>query len=322
MLPYLLLFMTVTFAGDWQSITFLSLSLSGFIVAIMYALGFALQNQELSVLAKQEFIQLLVAAIGVLSLLNLTTGIDAVLGTDSWSKAHTTLTNLYNDLSNVLQNLKSKVDDAALQSSKSITCSYGSFMVSISNCGSFYYLLLPLQQAITAVSVAMVEVSALSLLLNMGQGIMFSVFLPMGFFLRTFQITRGAGAVFIAVALTFYALFPFFINMAADFVNDMDTKVSDEFGDLTFVPPSFGECNAYDFGDGNENTVKSAVVGMFFSKWSGGVTMAPSLFVMYLVFVKATLFTVIVLGLTLSVGQVLARALGTYVDFSSLQRLV
>ncbi len=310
-------------AGDWQGATLVGIFAATFLTSIIYSLAFAFGVEELKIIAKDDLFQVLIAGILIAGFVDFTMLLDSIVapaGSSVLDQASIILSNKVNEVKSAISTMKSVSDHLGEEAMRSVTCSYGSFTFSITNCGGFYYSSAPFATGYQMAGVALVELSALTNILSAANTVALSFFLPFGLFLRAFNVTRGAGGVLIAIGLSIYVLLPYIILIADAVIQDIEsTALIPHYGSLSFSPPPLQSCDAYSFDHSNEDKAVEQF-NSFFESQPGNASFAVSF--LYLFLVKCTMFVIICLAVFLGGAQALSRMFGATVDMAMLQRLV
>ena len=212
-----LLLISPVYAG-WETTAELALITSVGILGITYMLGMAFTVPELIAVAKEELMQ--VVALGVMIALFFgTNGLINSISTnqDLVVQAHSTT---------LQQAAKSQIDSAiggisgqfniiaendqkvSTEASSASSCSIMGTGYTVSYCGGFTMLASPLSMSGSAVGFAIGELSAIKRLIAIAEAAALPLLLPAGIILRTFKLTRGAGGLLIAVAISMHILLP------------------------------------------------------------------------------------------------------------------
>ena len=309
-------------SSNWQSVTLIGIFAAIFLCAIIYAFAFALGIEELKIIVKNELFQVLIAGILVAGFVDFTQLLENIVtpGTSVLDEASSILNERINDVENAISVMKGIGDNLGREAMKSVTCSFGSFSFSITNCGGFYYSYAPFTVGYQIAGIALVELGALKNILNSADVMVLSFFIPFGLFLRAFNVTRGAGGVLIAIGLSIYILLPYIIVITNAVIDDVEkTTLTPHYGSLSLPSISTQECDAYSFDQSNEDKAVEQF-NAFFAPQENHASFAISF--LYLFLVKCTMFVVMCLAVFLGGAQALSKMFGSTVDMSMLQRLV
>ncbi len=330
-LLFLILIAPVVFAegANWPIITGLGLVIAITILALMYALGHGFNINELKVLATEEFYQVLVTIVilggftAISSVSNeISSGLSTSLGISAGSNMQDAALQMVNEnldnLGTVEVNIRDFATGTNREGSKSAFCALMGTSINIAGCGAFRQLSAPVAIVSSALSVGAAELQSLSSLLSFGQQYALTFLLPLGVFLRSFKFTRGAGGLFLGLAIALYLILPigvvFMQQLTASFENSHDTfKFSSRPALPTFADNIIGEgnaCDAFDI-DSNEDTAKSA-----FNSVLDSID-----FFIYFILIKINIVTVISLLIMVSGLRAAAGMFGVDVDVSSLAKI-
>jgi len=202
--------------------------------------------------------------------------------------------------------------DASMQGSSSSFCTLaGMFGASLSGCGSYSVLTSGLPMVLNALVVSLSELKTILTLLQFSGEYAITLLLPLGLILRIFSFTRGAGSVILAIAITLYFVVPFTILIYFDLMQYIPLQHTKDVTPVDFKLPKIPTCDAADVTSANLLSVQNIIPSV--------VSLIST--DMYF-FVVITLLTSLVLAVLVATPMALSKALGVYVDFSSLQRLI
>ncbi len=336
----LLMLVPLAFATSWQSITMLAVGTSAALLALLYIAGTGFNINELQMMAKEEAFQLI--ALGIM--LAAFVGTDGLVNGISNAFVDTGATNLQQAASNSITNSLAAMTttfgeiaqfdmDASREASKGDQCSMMEVGYSVSACGGYTLLATPLSMAGGIAGFAMGELSAMKRLLDISSSYSLLFLLPLGIMLRTFKLTRGAGGLLIALAISMHLMLP-----AGVIFNDMlgatfkDPSLSGSMLALTApykatASNSVVECEAADVGLGTSNLNKP--IGTLKSGNSEDKAVASYLGLrqdiptyLYVILVQATLGPVIALLMFAASLRTLTSLAGAEVDVSAITRFV
>ncbi len=212
-LVFLVLLMSVASAASWQEVTFISISVSAFLIASVFMIGFGFGISSLQMMAREEFFQLIAMAVLVVLLL----GADGIL--NGISGVFSPSTSLQQLSLNILSEDKASVSllisqigifdlGVSKEASRTSQCSMMYTGYSVSGCGGYAMLAPQLSMAGGIAGFALAELSAAERLIQIANSYSLGMLLPIGIILRTFKITRGAGGFLIALGISLYLLLP------------------------------------------------------------------------------------------------------------------
>lgn len=244
----ILFLLPVVFAG-WEVTTGVAVITAATLLALIYAVGFGLDITELKMLAKEEFFQLFALLIMMTVLFSLFAAISEVTelrGTDSSSiqeKADKILDSWANDTADKLEDVMSLDSDASKEASQAFQCSLFGMGYSVSSCGAFSMLNPPLGMAGGIIGFAYAEVSGMRKLVTIADAYALELLLPIGILLRTFKLTRGAGALFIALGTSLYIMLPLGIIFNEMLAQTFDDNVEEPYkSEYNGSMPNMGSC--------------------------------------------------------------------------------
>ncbi|GEM_PF-1352835 len=207
-------------------------------------------------------------------------------------------------------------------SALSARCSFLGFSFGFAGCAGLAVPFASASLAMRVLSTSLLMLNSQYFLLKLAQGFFFPVLLPVGLFLRSFHVTRGAGALLIAIAAAFYFMYPVGVLVTkgmADMVDYPDPDIPHfeapdptEAGEILGVdlPPDV-DCNPF---DNDYKYTKSAM-----NKLLDDDFLQPMLFHFM---IAGLLNTALSLMIALSVVGGLARLFGAEVDVSALARMI
>jgi hypothetical protein len=208
---------------------------------------------------------------------------------------------------------------AAVQGSKSSSCSILGMGYSVSGCGSYTMLATPLSMAGGITGFAVGELYTMKRLIQLSEQFAFPFLLPLGIVLRTFKFTRGAGGLLIALAISLHILLPIGVifndMLGATFLSPPGGSADDNALVAPYKESLEGvslDCNAGDTDEANEN---DALEGYHAMRANLKVYLNTLL-------VQATLGPILAL-LMMSTGlRTLTSIMGAEVDVSAVSRFV
>ncbi len=214
-----LLFALVIFSGagfassHWIPAATVALVISTAVLVLVYMVGFGFNVEELKVLGTEELYQIIVTAFMVAMLFGIDSslnGIAASFGlTGTFQEVALEKTNnvlLQHQL--VFSNLKTFSIELGEESSKSLYCAWQGVGYNAAACSSFRALAPAVSLSMQALSVAVAELQSLQTLISFAHAYSFTLLLPAGILLRTIRLTRGAGGLFIGLAVSLYLFLP------------------------------------------------------------------------------------------------------------------
>ena len=316
----ILFLLSLSFAATgWIAPTVVALIAAVTLLAILFMFGYALHNDEIKMVSKEELYQLVTIAIIIGSLVGITEALDSIssnISGENLSFPALALSYVNDDAAVVeagYNNIVSFSSKVGLESSKSLSCSYLSLFTGFSACGSYSTLLGTFSLVFQGMGIALAEWGSMKFLLGFAETQAFGMLIPFGLFLRVFRFTRGAGAIVIGLAVALYVFLPMGIflmhNILAEFENSHPNFQS---GGPLAGAFSVSGCDAYTmYDDSNVNSAKSTY------------NSAKDRFdyYAYLVLVKTTMTVVISMIVMLAGLRYVSTLAGAEVDVSILTRI-
>jgi len=322
-----LLLIPMAFAA-WQSVAGVAIMISAGIVAAIYVVGKGFGVNELEMMGKEEFFQLIATGVLVVVLVSTDGLLNAISTNDAFTDGQATMQanalsmigNTINEMSGILSTIQSNDKHNQVEGSKSSQCSIMGTGYSVSGCGGYSMLATPMSMAGGIVGFSIGELSAVQRLIHISNVYAFSLLLPLGIVLRTIKLTRGAGGLLIALGIALHIMLPAGIIFSEVLVASFSAapESAPYTGGATSIDWSNNECNAGDtmptFGDktGNEesainvfNTMRANISKYMFSAM-----------------IRGTLGPVIALLLMAGSIKAISSAAGSEVDVSALSRFV
>jgi hypothetical protein len=318
-----LMMVPLAFAA-WQTTAAVAIATSIGLLGAIYILGMGFGISELQMTAKEEFFQLIAAALMIVFLVGGDSALNAISTNfgDSGSAtlqeaARASIDTTLTGVTGLMTSIEGTDKAAAIEGSKASSCSILGMGYSVSGCGSYTMLATPLSMAGGITGFAVGELYTMKRLIQLSEGFAFPFLLPLGIVLRTFKFTRGAGGLLIALAISLHILLPigliFNDMLGATFLDPPGTDNDALSAPYKAVPQSVSlSCNPGDTGPDNEN---NAVGGYH--------TLRTNLRVyLFTMLIQATLGPVLAL-LMMSTGlRTLTSLAGAEVDVSAISRFV
>lgn len=349
----LLLIMPLCFAASWQEIAGAALMISVSLLAVVYIIGTGFGVNELQMMAKEEFFQVIAVGLMIAALM----GTDGLINSMSSGLSPTSDTiqevslDIIEENQGMVKELMRTVSgyDLAIsrESSKSSQCNIVSMGYSVSGCGGYSMIAPPLATAGGIVGFALGELSAMERLLQISEKYALALLLPVGIVLRTFKVTRGAGGFLIALGVAMHIMLPIgvifnemlaasFLAKMTDSGTDSDTKDMIKEYDpsvASFNPASIEECDAGDTSPSELDTVIATldttdVLGGAFDSNEDKAARAYMKMRqsirnnLYVILLKATFGPAIALLLMMTSIRALTSLAGAEVDVSSIGRFI
>lgn len=333
----LLVLVPLSFAAPWQDLALVALMASLSALGIIYAIGYAFDIGPLRLLAREELVQLvgtglLIAGFASFQLFLEGLSTDLGGGIPVVDLAKQNLGDINDALSGSNSLLVGLATHLGAEASKSAFCSFSAVSFSVAACGGFSAVAGPFPLAFQAIGAAAGEIATLDTMLDFGTGgggggLIFTLFFPLGLFLRTFKLTRGAGGLLVGIAVTFYLILPYSIVFVHATIEDTRANlqtVYGSFGDLS-TGVSTESCDEYDFDDGNEQKAIKQLRNIIGQPAQSGAPPAQATYiqsVIYQVLISSTILLAVVLSIMVASIRALGSIGGAEIDVSPLARLL
>ncbi|MFH1306235.1 MAG: hypothetical protein ABIH83_01080 [Candidatus Micrarchaeota archaeon] len=201
------------------------------------------------------------------------------------------------------------------QSSRSGMCNFLAIGFTIAGCSSWGVLRGPVGQMINVAGMGMMDLEAERILLQFAQNTVLALFLPLGILMRALYITRKAGSTLIALALSFYLIFPAVILMG-NAVADAFIKNYQDYGDISGLDAGSIECDPFDPDLRDlKNQIKQVNEGGKNDEPSKSETL------IFYVLGRNVMITALALTATLGAAGALGKGLGAEIYISAIARL-
>ncbi len=326
----LLMLLPLAFAAPWQGTAALAVAASAGLLAVLYMAGMGFGISEFQMMAKEEFFQLIALGVMLAALVGTNSLIDGISTSPALTDctraggcatlqdaAGYSLATSLGTLSATFASIAEFDMDVSVATSKASQCSIMGVGYSISSCGGYSLLATPLSMAGGIAGFAMGELYAMKRLVGVSAQYALSLLLPLGIILRTFRLTRGAGGLLIALAISLHIVLP-----AGVVFNDMLAATFMGTGlpaaQLSLTAPYKGspssmdiDCDAQAIGSGEKGAVDS------YNGLRGDLRKY-----LYVMLVLATLGPVISLLMFAASLRALTSLAGAEVDVSALARFV
>jgi hypothetical protein len=332
----LLTLFSLCFATDgdmgWQVFAFLGAFIALMVLLIIYMLSYLVDSREMRLLATQELYQIGIALVFIVLFTVLQTLLDTYVSGplgETFSTADFEVETLMDGAKAVSQGiadyewqtLQTLTNDVTIPlgslASLSATCSFLGTTFSYPGCIGIQVPTTSMIFATNVLMSALLVQNSQTMLLNLAENFFFPVLLPIGIFMRSFQFTRGAGGLLIAIAFAFYFIFPFAVIMTKGMV-DMVGMPDSNFPNISAPTQDYdmggweveGDCNPFDMKPKYtiqqvDNVLKDDFVD-------------PLLFHFFIGGLFTSMLNILV---TLSAVRGLASIFGAEVDISALARI-
>jgi hypothetical protein len=316
-LLFLIALVTISNAAGWEGTAAIAVVTSAAMLGLIYMIGFGFGINELVLTSKEEAYQLVVVMVLIGGFVLLQTGGDAILSAigenEGIQQTSVTMTSsMITELSSMFMSLANLETQIAVEGSRSLTCSILSVGYTISGCGGYTMVAPALSGVETTVGLAIAELSSIAKLMEIGINNSFAILLPIGIIFRTFKLTRGAGGLIIAVAISLYFILP--LSMITMWKVADQFKNAPEGASYTGTAPSISvsSCVPADSGEGN-------------SEKSTGILhqlVAAMPFYLFPTFIYGIITPAIALLITVTGIRVISSMAGADVDVSALSRVI
>jgi hypothetical protein len=333
----LLLLASLSFAASWISIAALAIVTSAVLLALVYMLGVGFDINELKFLAHEELYQLLVTVILVAILVGAQQWIDSLgPAVGMTGTLQDGAIDYVNQTLGIHKDAYSALTDFSIvlgkESSKSYYCSLEGVGFTASPCNAFRALTPPVSTSFQALSISITELNSLFTLLNFSKVYAFTLLLPLGILLRTFKASRGAGGIFIGLAVALYLFLPIgvaFMKVVLDPSIDSSTGLpigydpAPTFGingltsaDLSLKP--YPSCEETDYGTFNG--------GVSYGNLNKAISTFKNLeskvdLYLYLFLIRGTMLLMVSLLTFYASFRAVSKLGGAEVDLSALARI-
>ncbi|MFN7991137.1 MAG: hypothetical protein U0R44_03175 [Candidatus Micrarchaeia archaeon] len=315
-------------AGGWEGTAALAIAVSATILGFVYAIGFGFGVNELQIMAKEEFYQLIATMLLMVVLVgsnNILDGFSSTLGAvqgaaNMQDAANTLIAQNLDNPTDGMKQVYNKVAEfdtkVSIEGSKAESCNIVGIGYTVSACGGYAMLSTPLSMAGGIVAFSIGELSSMKRLIDLSKNYALQLLLPVGIILRTFKLTRGAGGFFIALGVSMHIMIPagiIFNQMLVDtFLADASAS-SGYSGGLTSSIDSCDPSQVLFSGGGGE---AGKAINIFDS------LRADLRRVVFSVLVRGTFGPVLALLLMGAGVRALTSMAGAEVDVSSIARFV
>ncbi|MEW6723164.1 MAG: hypothetical protein AB1324_07910 [Candidatus Micrarchaeota archaeon] len=322
----LLVLSGAAFAANWEATAAIALTISVGLLGVAYMVGLGFGVNELQIMAKEEFYQVIATGMLVVLLVsgnNLLDQLSASLGPLGGAStlqqgALNVIDSNLNDGTNGVVTLYNRITEMdnqiALEGSKTLSCSIVGIGFTVSMCGGYPMLNTPMSMAGGILGFAIGELFTIQRLITISQTYALSLLLPFGIVLRTLKVTRGAGGFLIALGVSMHILLPMGIVFNKVLVDTFIASPSSS-GYNAGISTSIEECDPGDvFGAGGGEDEKAA--GILHN------LREDLRKVMFSVLAKATFGPVLALLMMMAGLRALSSLAGAEVDVTGMARLV
>ncbi len=336
-----LAFISLCFAGaaDWQILAFIAIFTAFMVLLILYILSYLVNSPEMRMMAKGEMYQVFITLMFLMVFVSFQLYSTSVFSSALSSAFEETTMDHISYAQELAAQMATYQGDILKRLTLGLTLPLGSMASASASCNilgtSFSYpgcigIQVPFSSLMFATNIivsAMLANNSQIVLLNLAKTFFFPILLPLGLFLRCFQFTRGAGGLLIAIAFSFYFVFPIAIMITAGMAAEVDfgdpmSLIPGE-GDIEYPSELFGEemtsweinseCNPLDMDPNAGNKQAQRLVG------SSAAPMIKS--ITYVFFVQGLFTTGLNILMTLAAVRGLSKVFGAEVDISAIARI-
>ncbi len=317
---------SLAFAGPyaWQSLALLALFAGLGVLIIFYLLSYVADSPEMRGMATSEMYQLFMTGVIIAIFVGVESFSTATMagmlgGAFGAENSHINYSiNVTQGMVDYqwgqLKSFSGVVGDMAQVSAYSGQCAFLGFTFGYNGCASIAVPVTSGIIAARAMATSLMVLESQLALLYMARDFFFPILLPIGLFLRTFHVTRGAGGFLIAIAAAFYFIYPITILVTKG-VYDQSAygNVKAAFPSIN-APADYGYAN----GDCDPYELKYSYTSTIITEFNDNGLVDPLLSHF---FIGGLLTTAISLLAALSSVRALTRIFGTEVDVSALARI-
>lgn len=320
----LLMLVPLAFAAPWEGIALMAVTTSAALLAVLYMVGTGFGINDLQMMAKEEFFQLIALGVMLAAFVGTNNLIDGISNSFVDTSAASLQEAANDSIDASLAGMRTTFGaiaefdmDASREGSKADQCSMMGVGYSVSGCGGYSLLATPLSMAGGISGFAMGELSAMKRLLDISSKYSLLFLLPLGILLRTFKLTRGAGGLLIALGISMHLMLP-----AGVVFNDM---LGATFRDAAL--PSATLAMTAPYKASAANSVVDCNAASIKASENSAVTSYKGLrqdikSYLYVILVQATLGPVLALLMFAASLRALTSLAGAEVDVSAITRFV
>jgi len=246
-------------------------------------------------------------------------------------------------LDNSIQNTTLFINRVGEQSARSGMCSLLGIGYTIAGCSSWGVLRTPSSQLLNALSFATMDLQAEKILIDLIDKFALALILPIGVLLRALHFSRQAGSTLIALALSFYFIFPSMVIVGQTLSDAFILGTSDVIDASGYPKDHHVQYLVNTDGNYNPPDVASVECDPFYpemsslrenlysfikkDKWDSRPpftvypTTSYSERIMFFVLGRCALMTALSLTVTLAFTRSLGQSLGTDINVMSIARL-
>jgi hypothetical protein len=340
-LVFALALVSLSFAAPlWETYAAVAVTAAAALLGVVYAIGTGFGINELQMMAKEEFFQLIALGVMVAVFVGANSLIDGIStnplfttqttppATDLQQAAIATLNSNIADTSTVLGYIATMDQEVSENASASTQCTAVGVGYSVSTCGGYNLLATPISMAGGIAGFALGEQAAMMQLIQVSSEYSLLLLLPLGILLRTFRFTRGAGGLLIALGISMHLLLPagiiFGSMLGAEFLAAPTSTGQGWNGGCSYADcpyasgytaspsaPTVESCNAADITGAEDNAVAT------YQNMRNALDSY-----LYILMVEATLGPVIALLMFAAGLRALTALAGAEIDVSAISRFV
>ncbi|MEM2962978.1 MAG: hypothetical protein QXN01_00575 [Candidatus Anstonellales archaeon] len=326
--------------SQWLPLVLIAFLISASLISLLYMGSSVFNITELKTYTKDELTQLIFTALILASLTSMAYYLDASLlpafkslaggaeveGT-FYDYAFATLEDVKSNYEDLLSNYLEISKKSGQEGSKSGYCSILGVGYSIITCSAINAMRPSITHATTSLSLAVTDFQAIFLIMSFAKNYAFSILLPIGIFLRTFNFTRKVGGTLIAFAAGLYLVLPltFLFSEKILFGEILDSNEylqayrSNQNSNLANTIRT-QTCDPFDFSYAStrEKFIEPLIGQTEIGDNKSIYNFEPLIFQVYL---RSIFATALNLTITLLFIQWLAAMFGSQIDISTLVRL-
>ncbi|MEW6035822.1 MAG: hypothetical protein AB1529_04375 [Candidatus Micrarchaeota archaeon] len=311
----LLLLVPLAFAAHqpWETVAMVAIATSLLLLGVLYMVAIAFSLNDLKFLSTEELYQLIATAFMIALLFSAEAALNEMFSSIAPDMQAASLSKIDASLqthADVFNLIRGYMIELVPQSTKSMYCGISGAGFSVAPCGSFSALIPPLTLSLQALSLSIAELSSLRTLASFGDTYAFTLLLPIGILLRTFRFTRGAGALFIGLAVSLYLFLP----LAVIFMDELTSTGAPSVASMSLPEP---DCDVHDF---------STEAGFSYGNADEAISNFDTMLgtvdgFLFIFLVRGTMQTIVSLLAFFAAFRWLSKLAGAEVDVSALMKI-
>jgi len=303
----LLLLISLCFAASGiMEASALAIMISAIILILLFMIGRGFNIQSLEITAKDEFYQLIIAIVLLGCFFIASSSIDGIVGGKGLhGETADILNNSLSNFSSILKDIHA-LEKVNVEGSKYDSCQFFSAYFTTSSCGGYSVIAQPVNTAHSIISIVYIEYSSLYTIAQLGSGVLMTIIFPLGLFFYSFKFTKPVGSVLIAIAVSFYIIFPLMVILTEEVAKKTGVDK------ISATQPQVKDCDPKESITTNANNAREIFKGM---EGYLGSTIEYAL-------VRGLLFPIVyLLAITSTIRSVSGLA-GVEIDVSAISRLM